>query len=74
MFNKDLAEAKALIEKAKALIDAVNVKGSAASKNKAKAKKALEEASNAILWMDKINGNGIVNCLDKMHGHNGIDY
>lgn len=67
MVNKDIIQAKQLIEQAKNLIEGVNVKGSASVNSKIKAVKSLNEALKAISWMVKMDGSALVDLIDKWH-------
>lgn len=67
MVNKDIIQAKQLIEQAKNVIEGVNVKGSASVNSKIKAVKSLNEALKAISWMVKMDGSALVDLIDKWH-------
>ncbi len=67
MINANIIQAKALIEAAAKLIDDANVKNGMAGKNKEKALKSLDEAINALNWMNKMNGNIVADFIDKIH-------
>ena len=67
MIDKDIIQAKQLIEQAKNVIEAVNVKGSASVNSKIKAVKSLNEALKAIDWMLKMNGSALAGLIDKWH-------
>ena len=67
MVNKDIIQAKQLIEQAKNVIEGVNVKGSASVNSKIKAVKSLNEALKAIDWMVKMNGSALADLIDKWH-------
>lgn len=67
MVNKDIIQAKQLIEQAKNVIEGVNVKGSASVNSKIKAVKSLNEALKAINWMVKMDGSALAGLIDKWH-------
>lgn len=67
MVNKDIIQAKQLIEQAKNVIEGVNVKGSASVNSKIKAVKSLNEALKAISWMVKMDGSALAGLIDKWH-------
>lgn len=67
MVNKDIIQAKQLIEQAKNVIEGVNVKNSAAVNSKIKAVKSLNEALKAISWMVKMDGSALADLIDKWH-------
>ena len=67
MVNKDIIQAKQLIEQAKNVIEGVNVKGSVSVNSKIKAVKSLNEALKAISCMVKMDGSALVDLIDKWH-------